>query len=169
LSDTFPGAPYPYWSRWQAPGSDCAKYALFLAKRYHARDYIRFDVEIQSANWDDPSGKWHVQCKDLKTGEEWTDKAEVLINSTGLLSQPRYPKLEGIEEYNGLVLHTAQWRSESDFKDKKVALVGLGSSAIQTLPTLQAVGKSVDQYCKSTSWIVPLFSGTSLTAVSGQR
>jgi cation diffusion facilitator CzcD-associated flavoprotein CzcO len=57
------------------------------------------------------------------------------------------------------VLHTAEWIRDTDFKDKKMALIGIGSSGMQTLSKLQAQAKHVDVYVKSETYIVPPFAG----------
>ena len=46
------------------------------------------------------------------------------------------PKIDGIENYRGILTHTANWNSSIDWKDKRVAVIGTGSSGIQIIPQI---------------------------------
>jgi cation diffusion facilitator CzcD-associated flavoprotein CzcO len=49
----------------------------------------------------------------------------------------RWPSIDGLESFNGKLLHSARWDQEYDFAGKTVAVIGAGSSAIQIVPKLQ--------------------------------
>ena len=46
------------------------------------------------------------------------------------------PVIEGIETYKGTLAHTANWSSNIDWKGKRVAVIGSGSSSVQVVPQL---------------------------------
>jgi cation diffusion facilitator CzcD-associated flavoprotein CzcO len=48
----------------------------------------------------------------------------------------KYPNIEGITDFKGKLLHSARWDDSYDFEDKKVAVIGIGSSGIQIVPKL---------------------------------
>ena len=52
-------------------------------------------------------------------------------------------------------MHSARWNEEYDFQDKRVAVIGIGSSGIQIAPKLAKVAKSMDLYVRSKTWISP--------------
>jgi thioredoxin reductase len=52
-------------------------------------------------------------------------------------SEWQYPKIPGIETFQGKLMHSARWDQEYDFKDKTVAVIGGGSSSVQIVPELQ--------------------------------
>ena len=58
-----------------------------------------------------------------------------------MLIPPPGPIIEGIESYKGTLTHTANWSSNIDWKGKRVAVIGSGSSSVQVVPQL-AEGKS---------------------------
>lgn len=47
------------------------------------------------------------------------------------------------------------WDSSIDFKDKTVAVVGSGASAIQAIPELRRVAKHLISYQRTPAWIAP--------------
>lgn len=52
-------------------------------------------------------------------------------------SKWRWPEIEGLHEFKGKLLHSARWDANYDFKSKRIAVIGAGSSAIQIVPNLQ--------------------------------
>lgn len=52
------------------------------------------------------------------------------------------PAVEGIETYKGILAHSANWSPDIDWKGKRVAVIGSGSSSIKMVPPL-AEGKSL--------------------------
>lgn len=60
---------------------------------------------------------------------------------------PIGPAIEDIKTYQGTLCHSAQWDTSLDWKDKKVAVLGTGSSSIQMVPHL-AKGYLYAQYSR---------------------
>ena len=52
-------------------------------------------------------------------------------------------------------MHSANWDSKVDLRDRKVALIGNGSSAVQILPAIQPLAKEVIHFIRSPNWILP--------------
>ena len=47
-----------------------------------------------------------------------------------------WPKIEGMENFKGKLMHSASWDQAFDLRGKKVAVIGTGSSGIQILPQI---------------------------------
>ena len=56
---------------------------------------------------------------------------------TILRSQSKLPQIEGIDRYQGKIMHSATWDNSYDLKGKRVAVIGGGSSAVQIVPSIQ--------------------------------
>ena len=52
-------------------------------------------------------------------------------------SKWKWPEISGLDRFEGRKMHSARWDSDYDFRDKTVAVIGAGSSAIQIVPSLQ--------------------------------
>lgn len=76
-------------------------------------------------------GQWVLQVKNLESGEEFTDEAEYFINAGGVLNNFKMPDIDGIKDFKGKLMHSAAYEEGYDLKDKKVAVVGAGSSGVQ--------------------------------------
>lgn len=81
-------------------------------------------------------------------------QANAVICAVGQLNRPAIPKLPGLEQYQGQVIHTAQWPDQIDLKGKKVALIGTGASAVQVGPAIAAQVESLTVLQRSGSWVV---------------
>ena len=53
-----------------------------------------------------------------------------------MTSNWKYPDIDGIFSFKGKLLHSAAWDENYNFEGKKVAVIGIGSSAIQIVPKL---------------------------------
>jgi cation diffusion facilitator CzcD-associated flavoprotein CzcO len=49
----------------------------------------------------------------------------------------KWPEVDGLDAFQGTLIHTAQWPKDFDHTGKTVAVIGNGSSGIQVLPALQ--------------------------------
>jgi cation diffusion facilitator CzcD-associated flavoprotein CzcO len=67
----------------------------------------------------------------------------------------KWPNISGIFNFQGKLIHSAQWDESYDFTGKKVAVIGIGSSGIQIVPQLAKVCGSMDLYIRSKTWISP--------------
>jgi cation diffusion facilitator CzcD-associated flavoprotein CzcO len=97
------------WSALYAPAREIQAYLERTAKKYSADRFIKLAHQITECRWDDKTAKWHVQVKNLKTGEVLHDKADVLISARGNLNNPAWPEIEGLQTFKGEVMHSAKW------------------------------------------------------------
>ena len=82
-------------------------------------------------------------------------EADVLMTACGQLSIPKRPTIDGLESFAGPVFHTAEWRHDVDLTGKRVAVIGTGCSAIQTVPAIQPTVEQLDIYQRSPGWTMP--------------
>ena len=138
----------PDWSRRYAPQSEIKAYLERVVREQGVEPMFRFNSEVRSAIWDD-RGHWVL---DTATGEH---VADVLITACGQLSTPKYPDIEGLDEFEGPAFHTATWRHDVDLTGKRVAVIGTGCSAAQVVPAIQPQVATVDVYQRSPGWTMP--------------
>ncbi|CAF5021204.1 unnamed protein product, partial [Rotaria sp. Silwood1] len=72
-------------------------------------------------------------------------------------SNASYPNdIPGIDKFQGQMCHTAEWNKNIDFTNKRVAVVGTGASAIQTVPEVQKAGVTqLLVFQRTPPWIIP--------------
>jgi cation diffusion facilitator CzcD-associated flavoprotein CzcO len=127
-------------------------YFNYVVDRFDLRQLIRFESRVNSEIWDEASQTWTVQTQD-----GFSVRAKFVVNATGVLSVPDYPRVEGRENFKGEAYHTGLWPKEPvDFKGKRVAVVGTGSSGVQVIPVIADEVASVTVYQRTPNWCVPL-------------
>ncbi|KAI2673487.1 hypothetical protein CBS147333_8338 [Penicillium roqueforti] len=153
-SYAFTFEPNPEWSGYYARGPEIQQYFVNFAKKYSLYNFIRFETEVVEATWCEDDGEWQLELQ-RKDGSRFTDRCHVLVNGSGPLNKWKWPKIDGIGNYRGILTHTANWNSSIDWKDKRVAVIGTGSSGIQIIPQIVKDVKSLSVFVRSTQWIVP--------------
>src|SRR5207302_8027450 len=142
-------APNPRWSRRFAPQAEIQRYLEDVARRDGVLERVRTGTEVTSARWDEQRGRWALQTS---AGEH---EAEILITACGQLSVPKTPAIPGLESFAGPAFHTACWRHDVDLAGERVAVIGTGCSAIQTVPAIQPIVAQLDVYQRSPGWTIP--------------
>jgi hypothetical protein len=59
------------------------------------------------------------------------------------------------DKFKGPKFHTAQWRPDVDLKNKKVAVIGTGASAVQTVPNIVKDVKELHVFQRTPAWVPP--------------
>jgi cation diffusion facilitator CzcD-associated flavoprotein CzcO len=67
-----------------------------------------------------------VYLEDLDTGRRFLHVAKILVSAVGGYTNPKYPTLPGVENFDGSVVHTANWDKNYDLKGKNVVIIGNG-------------------------------------------
>lgn len=124
------------------------------AERFGLRSAVRFRTEVRSAAWSDERGTWSVEIVDAD-GREETLEANAVISAVGQLNRPLYPDIPGREEFAGPAFHSARWDAGVDLRDKRVAVIGTGASAMQLIPEIAPVVGHLDVYQRTPAWMGP--------------
>jgi len=111
------------------------------------RQYEEF-YELQIVR---PANVQKVFNRDLNLVVEYTDAAgaehelvtDVVVNATGTWGSPFIPWYPGLDSFSGRHLHTSDYSSAEEFRDKNVVVVGGGTSAIGFLLELESVAASL--------------------------
>ncbi|KAL5119011.1 hypothetical protein ACEQ8H_003140 [Pleosporales sp. CAS-2024a] len=150
--------PNPAWSSLYAPAAEIQAYLERVAKKYSADRFIKLQHEIKDCLWDETVGKWNVKVQNLATGETISEQSDIVISARGGLNIPSWPEIAGFQTFEGEVMHSARWNESYDFKNKRIGVIGSGSSSIQIVPSLQRIaGTHISTFVRSKAWISPSF------------
>ena len=147
---SFSFEPNPGWTRMFADQREIFEYLRRCADKYGIRQHIRFGENVTRADYDDAKRSWTVRTE---SGEQY--EAPVLVRAMGALSTPSYPKVAGMERFEGKRFHSAQWDHGYDMNGKRVAVIGTGASAIQFVPRIAPQVARLDLYQRTPPWILP--------------
>jgi cation diffusion facilitator CzcD-associated flavoprotein CzcO len=122
-----------------------------VADRFDLRRDVRLNTTVISAVLDEKTLHWTVTTN---TGLVVT--ARFCLMATGALSDAMTPKFDGLETFGGDVNRTAHWPHVGvDFTGRRVAVIGTGSSGIQTIPVVAEQAAQLFVFQRTPNYSVP--------------
>lgn len=98
-------------------------------EKANVRNWIRFRTPVRAVVWDDDAGLFNVTSHDLINDKVTTETFDHVICCNGHFSTPNVPSFEGLDRFNGRVLHAHDFRDAVEFKDKDILIIGTSYSA----------------------------------------
>ncbi len=139
----------PDWSRSYSSQHEIWQYLRRCARRFGILPHIRWNNRLLNAVWNEDEQHWHITT----TQAQFT--ADFFILGNGPLSEPSLPSIPGIEQFEGVLFHSARWNHDYDFTGKRVAVIGTGASAIQFVPRIQPFVEHLTLFQRTAPWILP--------------
>jgi cyclohexanone monooxygenase len=139
------------WTERFAPQPEILQYANHVADRFDLRRDIQFSTRVSAAHFDASSARWTV-----RTDRGDVVSAQFVIMATGCLSSTNMPAFPGLDSYQGERYHTGEWPHEPvDFTGKRVAVIGTGSSAIQSIPIIARQASQLVVFQRTANYSIP--------------
>ena len=142
------------WSEKYSPQPELLRYAQHVADRFELRRDISFNTRVESAHFDDDADEWLVT-----TDSGQRVRARYLVMATGVLSAAKTPDIAGRDSFKGETYQTGLWPKEGvDFTGKRVAVIGTGSSAVQSIPLIAQEADELVVYQRTAAYSTPAFN-----------
>ncbi len=139
------------WTRRYPDWKETQDYMRFVADRCDMWPHIQFETEIVEARYVEDMKGWRVETAD---GDSFTCK--YLISGMGMISEPMVPEIKGMDRFKGPLFHSSRWPGEDfDYADKRIAVIGSGSTTVQMVPVLAETARSVTVFQRTPNYILP--------------
>ena len=143
------------WTERYAAQPEILSYIRHVADRFELRRDIRFNTRVTAATFEPAAGEvpshWTVATDDGQT-----HRARFCVMASGCLSSPNLPDMAGRDTFSGDTYHTGRWPHEGvDFTGRKVAVIGTGSSGIQSIPLIAQQAAHVTVFQRTPNYAVP--------------
>ena len=139
------------WSERYAAQPEILSYAEHVADRFDLNKDITFDTRVEKAVYDEDDQEWLIYTN---TGE--VVAARYFIMATGCLSVPKELDIPGTDKYTGATYVTGRWPHEGvDFTGQKVAVIGTGSSAVQSIPLIAEQASDLKVFQRTPAYSMP--------------
>jgi cation diffusion facilitator CzcD-associated flavoprotein CzcO len=120
-----------------------------IGRKFGLYENALFHTQAQSIAWDEKARAWRIKTD---RGDNFT--AQFIGLGTGPLHVPKLPGIPGIETYKGHSFHTSRWDYDytggdpsgaplAKLRDKRVAIIGTGATAVQCIPHLAKSAKEL--------------------------
>jgi cyclohexanone monooxygenase len=143
------------WTERYATQPEILSYINHVADRFSLRDGVQLETRVTEAVFDAATNRWSVT-----TDQGDHISARYCIMATGCLSSRRVPDFKGLESFEGDWYHTGYWPHEGvDFSGKRVAVIGTGSSGIQSIPIIAEQAEHLTVFQRTANFSVPANNG----------
>ena len=132
----------PDWKLTHVYQPDLKAYWKRLATKHDVLRHIRFNTKVLGAQWDVSKQVYRIELVDVQTGKTRTEYANALVSAIGSLDVPHFPEeLKGIRDaFKGEHFHSARWDHSVSLRNKRVAVIGNGCSALVFICCRTAIG-----------------------------
>ena len=143
------------WTERYASQPEILSYISHVADRFELRRDIQFNTRVTAATIEPAAGEvpshWTVATDDGQT-----HRARFCVMATGCLSSPNLPDIAGRDTFSGATYHTGRWpHEEVDFTGLDVAVIGTGSSGIQSIPLIAEQAAHVTVFQRTPNYAIP--------------
>ena len=140
-----------HWPEKFSAQPDILAYANHVADRFNLKKDIEFNIEVKASWFDEKLKTWKITTN---TGEEIN--AQYFIMATGCISTTQIPNIKGLSDYVGNTFHTVDRpHEEVDFSGQSIAVIGTGSSGIQSIPVLAKQAKKLTVFQRTPNYSIP--------------
>lgn len=168
--------PNANWSHRFSPGPEIFNYFKNTAEKYQLLPHIKFNTEVTKAEYKNDC--WHIESvsntsSDIGKSNSVTSivdpqataasnnqkiefaEFDIFIAATGPLHKRKYPNIPGLDSFVGDRFHTADWDDQYEVSDKRIGVIGTGSSAVQMMDPLSKQAKELKVFQRTAQWIMP--------------
>ena len=139
------------WSGKYPEQPEILTYLNHVADRFDLRRNIQFETRVTSATFLEDSNLWQIETD---RGDKVT--ARYFITGIGCISTGNIPNIKGLDSFEGNWYHTGNWPHHPvDFTGKRVAVIGTGSSGVQSIPVIASQAKHLTVFQRTPQFTVP--------------
>lgn len=126
--------------------------------------HIRYKHKILSANWDSDAGLWTLEAVRTDTDEPLVFTCNFLWMCQGYYKHAKgyTPEWDGMEDYEGQIVHPQTWPEDLDYKGKKVLVIGSGATTATVVPAIAGDTEHVTVLQRSPTYFIPGFNRNEL-------
>ncbi|TKY61835.1 indole-3-pyruvate monooxygenase YUCCA10 [Spatholobus suberectus] len=123
-----PHFPFPKSYPHYVPRKQFIEYLGNYLKHFDINPLYQRAVELAEY---DGKGIWKVKAENRSSGRVEEYAGRFLVVASGETAEPRVPQVEGLESFNGKVIHSTGYKNGKGFKGEHVLVVGSGNSGME--------------------------------------
>ena len=139
------------WNERYSTQPEIQTYLAHVVDRFDMRKHIQFSTRVKSALYNEKTSYWT-----LITDEDETFTCTYFIAATGRFFIPQQPQYPGLDKFQGEWYIPSRWPKEPvDFTDKRVAVIGTGSTGVHVVPIVAHTASHVTVFQRTPAYVLP--------------
>ena len=116
--------------------------------------HIRYRHRVAAASWSTGDRRWTVEATREDTGQRLRFTASFLWMCQGYYNhtKPFRPQWEGMDRFQGVVVHPQRWPEDLDLAGQRVVVIGSGATAATLIPAMAEHAEHVTMLQRSPSY-----------------
>ena len=148
------------WSEKYATQPEILRYANHVADRFDLHRDITLNTRVDAATYDEAADCWRIDIAPVNGTGGGVVTSRFCVTAVGCLSAAYAPEFAGMDDYQGALYHTGAWPHEGvDFNGLNVAVIGTGSSAIQSIPIIAEQAAALTVFQRTPNFAIPAWNG----------
>lgn len=126
--------------------------------------HIRYNHHITSANWSSKDKLWTLECtrKDTDTPVRFTTSFLWMCQGYYQHEKGYTPEWEGMDEFEGQIIHPQTWPEDLDLHGKRAILIGSGATAATVAPAIADDCEHLTLLQRSPTYFLPDYNANEL-------
>lgn len=147
----------PWTSAPIASADEILKYMGEVIEENDLDQHIRYNHWIEKAAWSSKDKQWTITATNKATGEPAEFTATFLWMCQGYYrhSEGYTPEWEGMDEFEGRIVHPQTWPEDLDYRGKKVVCIGSGATTATVVPAMAADVEHITVLQRSPTYFIP--------------
>ncbi|KAE9396792.1 cyclopentanone 1,2-monooxygenase [Gymnopus androsaceus JB14] len=144
------------WKDWtwseRFPGwKEIQEYFQYVDRKLGIKQDVLFSSRVVSAVWNDTTDRWMLTTEDGRVF-----RSQFLSLCTGVGSKPYIPDFKGLDTFKGQVHHTARWPAECNLAEKRVGIIGTGSTGVQVIEEISPIVSHLTVFQRTPHLALPM-------------
>jgi cation diffusion facilitator CzcD-associated flavoprotein CzcO len=116
--------------------------------------HIRYEHRVTTASWSTAERRWTVEVTRGDTGQRLRYTADFMWMCQGYYNhaKPYRPRWEGMDRFQGVIVHPQRWPDDLDLAGKRVVVIGSGATAATLIPAIAGKADHVTMLQRSPSY-----------------
>lgn len=153
FSDFPPSESYRlHWGR-----QEYKNYLRDYADEFNLKKQIIFNSEVTNIKKSGDGYEVEVFCLEEKVKS--IKYFDAVVCCSGTHQVRKMPEIEGLNDFNGIVMHSSEYRNNAQFKEKSVLCIGIGESSADITREIADVAKNTVLSIRSYPYLIPRILG----------
>jgi cation diffusion facilitator CzcD-associated flavoprotein CzcO len=138
-----------------ASRDEILKYLGEVISENDLAQHIHFNQRVQKAIWCSKQKLWTIQVQSGNETAEFTCNFLWMCQGYYRHAEGYTPQWQDMEKFAGPIIHPQTWPEDTDYRDKRVVVIGSGATAATIVPALAGDCEHVTMLQRSPTYFAP--------------